>query len=572
MSRLQENLPYSLNNEFRGYLVSNFKTLNKDKHYVSELIEKHKKHELNAHTSKQINHNGKTLDEMLNVLESRMNNQIQGVNKNSSSEVKDIRVGIDGTIHELAQNRLMKDLDKINSIAREAEEIAELNEKQIRESAYYNEIDYIKGRMFDTDYYIVHIPYRDEQGDIIKLKKGISGNNPNKPIHMKPTKYAKEKGATFVSNASTGSSSQSKLHGQQIFNGEILDSVKSNEYDKLSNRWTLAIDDDNLMTAFPQNITAQQIKEKGYNNTFSGFGPLIMEGKVIYSKGDYSEHSEQPHPRTVIFQLPNRDSLVFTCEGRSKAEGLYQKGMTLNEVIETLYNHYGDISFAYSLDGGGSSSSVLRSKMLNKPTDKDNKEEREVLDFLYIGKKQKQIRDRDIQKAYEDIGELKSELQFLYGTLINFNKINAQELFLNTYNDYTGIVAADGDEPKKKIYMNDYGFRFFDYNSGSNFLRITDEVMQLHGRVMARKFSAPETMNNCNKISIGGDYLVQSDAIGAPYPTQSSAIITHYNVTYTKLEDAYNAFQTAVPFARTQNLRMKRRSYVDGEWSQWFDV
>ena len=570
MANLLENLPYSLNNEFRGYLVSNFKTLNRDRQYVSELINNHKNQEVKAHTSKQIDHNGKPLNQTVDVLTGRINNQIYGASKNSSSEVKDIRVGMDGTVHDLAQDRLMKDFAKIDDIATQADNMAQKHEGQIKESAYYNEISYVSGRKFDTTYKIIHIPHRDSDGNLIKLRKGISGSNPSKPDHITARDFAKQTSATFVANASTGSGSQLKLHGQQIYNGQILDSVK--DYEPLKDRWTLAMADDNTLTSFPPNITAKEIKDKGYNNTFSGFGPLIMEGKKVYTEGDYSPNSEASHPRTVIAQLPNKDILIFTCDGRITGSTLHQKGMTLNEVTEVLYSHYGDIEFAYNLDGGGSSSAVLRSRMLNKPSDNNNKSERKLLDFIYVGKDPRQIRDKDIQKAYEDIGDLRNNFQFLYGLLTTWNEVNSNELRIRNYNDYTGIVTMDGENAKKKFYMQPNEFRFWDYDTSRTWFRVTDDSMQLHNRELADNFSAPRSVKDCNNLQRGGTYHVPKNAKGSPYPNQSSSIVTQYNVTYASFDDATTAFQTAVPFARSANYSMKRRTYAEGKWSQWYDV
>ena len=570
MANLYENLPYSLNNEFRGYLVSNFKTLNKDRQLVSELVDNHKNQEVKAHTSKQIDHNGKPLNQTVDILSGRINNQIYGASKNCSAEVKDIRVGMDGTVHNLAQDRLMKDFAKIDDVATQADNMAQKHEGQIKESAYYNEISYVSGRKFDTTYKIVHIPHRDSDGNLIKLRKGISGSNPSKPDHITARDFAKQTSATFVANASTGSGSQLKLHGQQIYNGQILDSVK--DYEPLKDRWTLAMADDNTLTSFPPNITAKEIKDKGYNNTFSGFGPLIMEGKKVYTEGDYSPNSEASHPRTVIAQLPNKDILIFTCDGRITGRTLHQKGMTLNEVTEVLYSHYGDIEFAYNLDGGGSSSAVLRSRMLNKPSDNNNKSERKLLDFIYVGKDPRQIRDKDIQKAYEDIGDLRNNFQFLYGLLTTWNEVNSNELRIRNYNDYTGIVTMDGENAKKKFYMQPNEFRFWDYDTSRTWFRVTDDSMQLHNRELADNFSAPRSVEDCNNLQRGGTYHVPKNAKGSPYPNSSSAIVTQYNVTYASFDDATTAFQTAVPFARSANYSMKRRTYAEGKWSQWYNV
>ena len=217
MANLFENLPYSLNNEFRGYLVYNFKLLNQNQLMYERHLNNHKNQESGAHTTSQINHKNKPLDKKIDALEGRIDNQIYGASKNSSAEVKDLRVGNDGTVHELAQTRMLNDFSKIDTIAKRADDLAQELESEANESAYYNEITYISGRKFDTTYKIVHIPYRDSDGNVIQIRKGISGANPSRPDHITPRQFSKQKGATFVSNASTGSGSTLKLHGQQIY-------------------------------------------------------------------------------------------------------------------------------------------------------------------------------------------------------------------------------------------------------------------------------------------------------------------------------------------------------------------
>lgn len=565
---LQENLPYKLNTEFRGYLVQNFKTINQDRQY---LLDKVKEYEGKKQLTKDIEHNNQKLNNVLDVLTKRIDNQIYGASGSSTAELKDLRVDIEGGNHDLAQDRLNHDLTKINSTATQADETAQKHEDQISESAYYQEITYVSGRKYDTTYKIVHIPHEDSNGDIIKLKKGLAGR-PGQLSAKTARTFARETGATFVSNASTGSMSKNKLHGQQIYEGQILDTVKGDEYDQIKDRWTLAVADDNTMEAFPQEVTAQELKDKGYQTTFSGFGPLIMGGKVVYKDGDYNENSGESHPRIVAAQLPDKDILVFSCDGRIEGDGIYQKGMTLTEVINVLYNHYGEIEFAFNLDGGGSSSSILRSKMLNKPSDNNSKTERKVLDFIYFGKEKVQPRDIDIQNAYADIGDVRSYAQRLYGLLQTLSAFYTTDLKIKKYNNYTGVVAMDGDTPKKKFYLNDTGFRFWDYKTERTWFKVDELGAFLHNNRLAQNYSAPEQTENINNLSLGGTYLISKNGTGTPFKNQSSAIITQYNVTYADLNDGKTAFQTAVPFARTNNLKMKRRSYSNGKWSEWFDV
>ena len=568
MERYKDNFPRKVNDQFRGNVIENARMSQKDRETLYKIAGEYQKDK----KSSEIKHGNSTVEKELKSLRNQVKSQIIGANGNATAEVKDMRVDTKGQLHDLAQDRLNEDFNRIGGIADAAKELSEKHEEQIEESSYYNEINYISGRNFETSYKITYIPHKDKNGDIIKLNRGINGNDPNKPEHITPRDFAKQTGATFVSNASTGSGSQMKLHGQQIYNGQILDSIKGDEYQPLNDRWTLAIGDDNSLKSFPPDVQASEIRNQGYNNTVSGFGPLIVEGNVVYKDGDYSEHSNRPEPRQVIAQLPNKDLLFFSCDGRVEAQGLYQRGMTLKEVIDTLYIHYGDIKFAYNLDGGGSTASVLRSKMLNKVTDNGNKSERKVLDFLYVGKETKQPRDIDIQNAYADIGEMRAFTQFLYGLFQDWNSINSNEMRLRKYGDYTGLVAMDGENPKKKIYMTPDFFSMFDYNSGRTWFRVTDKHIELHNRALARNFSSPETVKDCNNLEYGGTYHVPSNAKGSPYPGTSAAIVEQHNISYYNLKDASTAMQIAYPSIRSASYKMKRRTYVDGAWSQWFDV
>ena len=264
-----------------------------------------------------------------------------------------MRVDIDGNLHELAQDRLNVDFQKIKGVADSAKTLADNHERKIEKNAFYNEITTIKGRKYGTTYYLTYIPHKDSEGNLIKLKKGVYGNDPDYPEALTPSEFSKRNVATFVSNASTFSANPIRLHGEQLLNGQILKSVKGDEYSEIDKRWTLAIGDDNTLEAFQPNITAEQIRDKGYNNTVSAFGPLILDGKDVLGDVKYSSNDTQNHPRQVIVQLPNKDIVFFSCDGReTNHEWSTEKGMTLKEVVNTLFDHY-DVKFAYNLDGGG---------------------------------------------------------------------------------------------------------------------------------------------------------------------------------------------------------------------------
>ncbi|MCJ0969737.1 phosphodiester glycosidase family protein [Mammaliicoccus sciuri] len=569
MERYIDNFGRQVNDQFRGNVIHNARMSQKDREVLYNMVKEYRQ----SKKSSDIKHGNSTVEQELKNLRNQVKAQVIGSNGNATAEVKDMRVDTQGNLHELAQDRLNEDFNRIGGIADAAKSTADTLETKMNTGAYYNEVSHFRGRKFDTTYYITHIPHLDSQGNIIKLKRGLYGNNPNKPAHMTPSDFARKTKATFVSNASTGSGSQLKLHGQQLYNGQILDSVKGDEYAPLNDRWTLAIADDNTLTSFPPDVTASEIRNKGFNNTVSGFGPIISDGKIIVKNGDYSPNTITSEPRQVIAQLPNKDLIFFSCDGReNNTHNMIEKGMTLQEVGETLLDHY-DIQFAYNMDGGGSSSSVVRSHKLNKSMDDSKTTERKVLDFLYVGKEGVQLRDQDLQNAYQDIGEVRDMVQEVRGMLYSLRRISGKEFGTTGYDGYTGILAFDDDgNPRKKLYQGPEGWRFWDYDISRTIFRITPDELQHNNRALARMFSAPESVNNINTVDYGGTYHVPKTATGSPYPKTSSAIVTHYNVSRADFDDASTAFQMAIPFARSTNYKMKRRTYAQGAWSQWFDV
>lgn len=561
--------------KFLRQLENNFTTTKNFIDFINDYRTSHKTTEKDAHLSQQIRHDNTDAHSEFLRLNGRIENQVIG-RIGDNAEISDSRVSIDGTNFPILEERLHYDFTKINRLAELAESLSKKHENQIEETAFYEEVSYTKGRKFDTSYSIVRIPHKDKKGNVIKLKRGIEGSDKSHPEPVTASEFSRRSSATYVSNASTGSGSRVMLHGEQIYNGQILETVK--DYEPLKTRWTLAIADDNTLVSFPPGVTAKEIKDKGYNNTVSGFGPLITDGQIVYKKGDYSTNSEESHPRQVICQLDNKDLLFFTCDGRVKSQGLLQKGMTLSEVIETLKSEYpigsNGIKFAYNLDGGGSSSSVLRGRRLNKVTDNNNKSERAVLDYLYVGKESKQPRDVDLKLIHDAIGDLRNDFLFLYGLYTSINSINDKEFSLgNGDKGYAGIVLKDSnDNPMTKLYL-DKRLAFYSYADKKSWF-IADKSMIWHnGRMLGRHYSNPEAVSDANNIKYGGDYQVLSTAKGSPYPNISSALVTHKNIGSNDFTKASSAFQTAVPFARSESVKCKRRTYTkkDG-WSKWFDM
>jgi uncharacterized protein YigE (DUF2233 family) len=112
---------------------------------------------------------------------------------------------------------------------------------------------------------------------------------------------------------------------------------------------------------------------------------LIKDGLIVPSiKDNKSEFYTKKHPRSAIGILKNRSLLLVVVDGRSNESA----GMTLVELAEYMFDE-GCIT-ALNLDGGGSSTMVLRDIIMNKPSGREKNisfvkdKERYLLEALVV--------------------------------------------------------------------------------------------------------------------------------------------------------------------------------------------
>ena len=112
-----------------------------------------------------------------------------------------------------------------------------------------------------------------------------------------------------------------------------------------------------------------------------GGGPqLIKNGRVEISNAAEKilpSFVSDGHPRTAIAKLKSGQILLVTVDGRQPGESV---GMSLNMLADLLIE-FGAVE-AINLDGGGSTTMVIRNKLVNKPSDTTG--ERPVSDAILI--------------------------------------------------------------------------------------------------------------------------------------------------------------------------------------------
>src|SRR6266850_5300300 len=112
-----------------------------------------------------------------------------------------------------------------------------------------------------------------------------------------------------------------------------------------------------------------------------GGGPqLIKDGRVESTNAAEKilpSFVNDGHPRTAIAKLKTGEVLLLTVDGRQPGESI---GMSLTMLADLLLE-FGAVE-AINLDGGGSTTMVIRNKLVNKPSDATG--ERPVSDAILV--------------------------------------------------------------------------------------------------------------------------------------------------------------------------------------------
>lgn len=290
---------------------------------------------------------------------------------------------------------------------------------KMAESVYYDEITYEKYRdtTSSTDYYITHIPHLDKNGDVIRLRHGFQNDLMNSGNGETARSFGNRNVTSLVANASIWDISTGLIKGVQIQDGVIKQDTDG------STSYTLGIKADNTLVTFDPSVSAQTVLDSGCVNAITAFYPMILDSAAV-DPAIYNVvgNPSELNPRNAIAQLPNKDLIFLTCDGRTSAN----LGMTYADMIRILLAR--GVLTAYCLDGGGSTQTVVRGMMINKPIDSGGKTERKVADFLFIARPADNTQNfktvsADMGVVNKKISDVASDLLTVSDSLAGLNKL-----------------------------------------------------------------------------------------------------------------------------------------------------
>lgn len=219
-------------------------------------------------------------------------------------------------------------------------------------------------------YYVAHVKVNDMSSFKSAFAKDRFGRN----ITETTSDIANNNNAIFAIN---GDYYGFREDGIIIRNGTL--------YRDIPARNGLAFFNDGRMEVYDElSTTGDDLLSQGVTNTFS-FGPsLLNNGKAItdfnHVKIDTNfgnKSIDSSNPRTGIGIISPKHFVFVVVDGRNKG---YSRGMTLIEFSK-LFEDLG-CTYAYNLDGGGSSTMYFNGRVVNNPCGKDS--ERKVSDIIYI--------------------------------------------------------------------------------------------------------------------------------------------------------------------------------------------
>lgn len=211
---------------------------------------------------------------------------------------------------------------------------------------------------YKTTFWLTKINRDTFNGGKIKPKVRLTSSSVDSGDPKSVLDYITNHDAMCCINAGVFDVTSGIVDGRLIIDGAI---IKDSAPVIHKNQWTLGIKSDGSLSAYDSTISASAMLKDGCESAVTGFVPIIMNGSMVDKSLFLTfEHLTKPNPRQVICQNALGDYFVFSCAGREDGE----EGLTLEQIGEILL--YFGVTFAYNLDGGGSTQTFVKKKRINK--------------------------------------------------------------------------------------------------------------------------------------------------------------------------------------------------------------
>lgn len=202
----------------------------------------------------------------------------------------------------------------------------------------------------NTRYYFVRITKR--------LHPRVLAPNGTKSGTQSTHDMVRERGFAAAMNSGLFHPVTQIPEGIIIENGKVVQNRQTTFYPGCM---PLTISRDGSLGSSKPDADAYDLAADGIESAVCGFMPVIVDHEPVRRKLWPSvPHFENPHQRQVIGQFEDGDYAIISCEGRGYAEST---GWKIADVQRICMLH--GLKFAYNLDGGTSTETVIDGVQLN---------------------------------------------------------------------------------------------------------------------------------------------------------------------------------------------------------------
>lgn len=156
--------------------------------------------------------------------------------------------------------------------------------------------------------------------------------------------------------------STDKIDGITIVNSTVILNTPTTEHSNPVPARPLTIDNTGVLSYTEYNADGYTLVLNGVVSCISGFMPIVVNGVAmtdwinLWGSGWYNSDAQ----RQIIGQFYNGDYAIVTVEGRNYANS---PGISVHQAASLCISL--GINFAYLLDGGGSTETVIENTQLN---------------------------------------------------------------------------------------------------------------------------------------------------------------------------------------------------------------
>lgn len=218
------------------------------------------------------------------------------------------------------------------------------------------DIDYEYDSVTNANYTIIRI-YK-ERLDGTKQYPFVYAPNGADACEKSTYEISHEDGWLLAINSGIFNTKTHKADGMLIQNSIVLNNAPTETHPQCR---PLTIDSNGDLSEVAYDADANELVNSGVVSAVCGFMAIVKDYKAVSSSNWNSvAHYTQNAQRQIIGQFGNGDYAIITCEGRNTDNS---DGWTIEEAQNICIKH--GLKFAYNLDGGGSTETMLGQKHFN---------------------------------------------------------------------------------------------------------------------------------------------------------------------------------------------------------------